>query len=171
MTDTSFKFNASSERQVEPKGSVSLTGLLLFGSDLYCGVRAWPLWLTLAWNDIAMRYRRSTLGPLWMTLSTGILVVSLGLLYSRIFQTDIATYLPYLALGFIVWGFLSTTINESCQAFSESERIIKQIKIPFLFIWEMAMQLLLRPRPILMQTLPILDRSSALILTVMVRLT
>ena len=66
-----------------------------------------------------------------MTLSTGILVVSLGILYSRIFQTDIATYLPYLALGFIVWGFLSTTINESCQAFSESERIIKQIKIPF----------------------------------------
>jgi lipopolysaccharide transport system permease protein len=131
MTDTSFKFNASSERQVETKGSVSLTGLLLFGSDLYRGVRAWPLWLTLAWNDIAMRYRRSTLGPLWMTLSTGILVVSLGILYSRIFQTDIATYLPYLALGFIVWGFLSTTINESCQAFSESERIIKQIKIPF----------------------------------------
>ena len=128
MTDTSFKLNASAKRQVEPKGSVSLTRGLLLGSDLYRGVRAWPLWLTLAWNDIAMRYRRSTLGPLWMTLSTGILVVSLGLLYSRIFQTDIATYLPYLALGFIVWGFLSTTINESCQAFSESERIIKQIK-------------------------------------------
>ena len=66
-----------------------------------------------------------------MTLSTGILVVSLGLLYSRIFQTDIATYLPYLALGFIVWGFLSTTINESCNAFTESERIIKQVKVPF----------------------------------------
>jgi hypothetical protein len=37
-----------------------------------------------------------------MTLSMGVLVVSLGIIYSQIFQTDIKTYLPYLALGFIV---------------------------------------------------------------------
>ena len=128
MTETSFKFNESAERQAEPSISVLK---VLRSSDLYLGVRAWQLWLTLGWNDIGMRYRRSTLGPLWITLSTGILVVSLGILYSQIFQTDIRTYLPYLALGFIVWGFLSTTINESCVAFTESERIIKQIKIPF----------------------------------------
>jgi ABC-type polysaccharide/polyol phosphate export permease len=66
-----------------------------------------------------------------MTLSTGVLVVALGIIYSRIFQSDIKTYLPYLALGFIVWGFISSTVNESCGAFAESERIIKQIKIPF----------------------------------------
>ena len=129
MTDTSFKFNESAS-DVEPNLSVSQT-TFLFDSDLYRGFRAWPLWLTLGWNDIGMRYRRSTLGPLWMTLSMGILVVSLGILYSRIFQTDIKTFLPYLALGFIVWGFLSTTINESCNAFTESERIIKQVKVPF----------------------------------------
>jgi len=128
MTETSFKFNESAERQAAPSISVLK---VLRSSDLYLGVRAWQLWLTLGWNDIGMRYRRSTLGPLWITLSTGILVVSLGILYSQIFQTDIRTYLPYLALGFIVWGFLSTTINESCVAFTESERIIKQIKIPF----------------------------------------
>jgi ABC-type polysaccharide/polyol phosphate export permease len=61
----------------------------------------------------------------------GFLVVSLGFIYSKIFQSDLATYLPYLALGFIVWGFLSSTINESCGAFTESERIIKQIKVSF----------------------------------------
>ena len=47
------------------------------------------------------------------------------------FSDRIKTFLPYLALGFIVWGFLSTTINESCNAFTESERIIKQVKVPF----------------------------------------
>ena len=56
MTDTSFKFNESAS-QVEPNSSVSLTTFLL-DSDLYRGVRAWPLWLILALNDIAMRYRR-----------------------------------------------------------------------------------------------------------------
>jgi homopolymeric O-antigen transport system permease protein len=131
MTETSFKFNESAQPQVEPKLSQSQTRVLLFDSDLYLGVRAWRLWLMLGWNDIALRYRRSTLGPLWMTLSTGVLVVALGIIYSRIFQSDIKTYLPYLALGFIVWGFISSTVNESCGAFAESERIIKQIKIPF----------------------------------------
>jgi ABC-type polysaccharide/polyol phosphate export permease len=66
-----------------------------------------------------------------MTLSMGILVISLGFIYSQIFHTDIRTFLPYLAMGFIVWGFLSSTINESSGAFTESERIIKQIKVPF----------------------------------------
>jgi ABC-type polysaccharide/polyol phosphate export permease len=116
---------------VEPKVSRSQIRVDLFDRDLYFGIRAWPLWITLGWNDIALRYRRSVLGPLWMTLSMGVLVISLGFIYSQIFQTDIQTYLPYLALGFIVWGFLSGTINESCGAFTESERIIKQIKVPF----------------------------------------
>jgi lipopolysaccharide transport system permease protein len=131
MTDTSFKFNESVEPHVEPEVSLSRSRFALLNSDLYLGVRAWTLWMTLGWNDIALRYRRSTLGPFWMTLSMGILVVALGFIYSRIFQSDIKSYLPYLALGFIVWGFISSTINESCGAFTESERIIKQIKIPF----------------------------------------
>ena len=44
MTDTSFKFNESAKRHVEPNSSVSQTRGLLLGSDLYRGVRAWPLW-------------------------------------------------------------------------------------------------------------------------------
>ena len=31
--------------------------------------------------DIKQRYRRSTLGPLWITLSTGIMVGALGALW------------------------------------------------------------------------------------------
>jgi len=116
---------------VEPKVSRSQARIDLFARDLYYGIRAWRLWITLGWNDIALRYRRSVLGPLWMTLSMGILVISLGFIYSQIFHTDIRTFLPYLAMGFIVWGFLSSTINESSGAFTESERIIKQIKVPF----------------------------------------
>jgi ABC-type polysaccharide/polyol phosphate export permease len=102
-----------------------------FDRDLALGIQAWPLWISLGWNDIRLRYRRSVLGPFWITLSMGVLVVALGFLYSGIFQTDVATYLPYVAIGFIVWTFISSTINESCGAFQEGERIIKQIKLPF----------------------------------------
>jgi ABC-type polysaccharide/polyol phosphate export permease len=98
--------------------------------DLYRGFQAAPLWTLLGWSDIRLRYRRSVLGPFWITLSMTVLIIVLGLIYSQIFHTDIRTYLPYLALGFIVWGFISTSINESCGAFWDSERIIKQVGIP-----------------------------------------
>jgi len=101
------------------------------GGDLYAGVRAWRVWTMLGWNDIRIRYRRSALGPLWITLSTTVFVITLGIIYSKIFHTDIHTYLPYIAVGFIVWGFISTTTMESCGAFTESESIIKQIQVPF----------------------------------------
>lgn len=101
-----------------------------FGGDVYLGARASDIWTILGWNDIRQRYRRSVIGPFWITLSTAVLIVALGFIYSHIFKTNIETYLPYLALGFIAWAFISTTTNESCGAFLDSENIIKQIKIP-----------------------------------------
>jgi ABC-type polysaccharide/polyol phosphate export permease len=116
------------ESQARPRGN---RGSATFGRDFYEGLLAWPLWSSLAWNDIKQRYRRSVLGPFWITLSMGVLVIVLGYIYSRIFHTDIETYLPFLSLGFILWGFISTTITESCEAFRHGARIIKQIKIPY----------------------------------------
>jgi lipopolysaccharide transport system permease protein len=78
-----------------------------------------------------MRYRRSVLGPFWMTLSMAVFVVTLGVIYSTIFHTEIRNYLPYIAVGFISWGFISTATMESCGAFLESEALIKQLQIPF----------------------------------------
>ena len=102
-----------------------------FGGDVYLGARASEIWTILGWNDIRQRYRRSVIGPFWITLSSAVLIAGLGFVYSYIFKTNIETYLPYFALGFLLWGFISTATNESCGAFLDSENIIKQVKIPF----------------------------------------
>jgi ABC-type polysaccharide/polyol phosphate export permease len=85
----------------------------------------------LGWNDIRQRYRRSTLGPFWITLSTGLFILVLGVIYGRLFNVDLATYLPYFAVGYIVWGFMSSATINCCSALLEAERIIKQIRRPF----------------------------------------
>src|SRR5260370_33015917 len=99
--------------------------------DLILGFKAWRLWTMLGWNDIVQRYRRSALGPFWVTLSMAIFIVLLGVIYRRIFKVDIAIYLPYIAMGIIVWGFVSGTTIESCAAFVENGAIIKQINLPY----------------------------------------
>jgi ABC-type polysaccharide/polyol phosphate export permease len=102
----------------------------IVAAEIFDGFRAWRVWTILGWDDIRQRYRRSLLGPFWITLSMGIFILLLGVIYSRLFHIDLATYLPYLSLGFIVWGFISAVANDSCVAFHESGRIIKQIKLP-----------------------------------------
>ena len=62
---------------------------------------------TLGWLDIKLRYRGSMLGPFWLTLSTGIMVGSLGVLYSTLFHMNMHEYLPFLSLSLVLWGFLS----------------------------------------------------------------
>ncbi len=99
--------------------------------ELLAAFRAWPLWIMLGWNDIRQRYRRSVLGPFWITLSMAIFIALLGVIYGKIFKIEIRTYLPYLTLGYIVWGFVSTATNESSITFQEGERIIRQIKLPY----------------------------------------
>lgn len=103
----------------------------IVAAEIFNGLRAWPVWTILGWDDIRQRYRRSILGPFWITLSMGIFILLLGVIYGRLFHIDLPTYLPYLSVGFIVWGFLSAVANDSCAAFHESGRIIKQIKLPF----------------------------------------
>jgi lipopolysaccharide transport system permease protein len=116
---------------VSDKPRRSNGGLDRIGGDLYLGVRAWRLWTMLGWNDIRLRYRRSVLGPFWLTLSMAIFIVTLGLIYSRIFHAELRVFLPYIAVGFVTWTFISTIISESCSAFLESEAVIRQVKLPF----------------------------------------
>src|ERR1700676_800588 len=49
-------------------------------ADVLSGLSLWQLWGRLGWNDILSRYRRSILGPFWLTLSTAIMVIALGFL-------------------------------------------------------------------------------------------
>jgi lipopolysaccharide transport system permease protein len=99
--------------------------------DVREGLRLLPLAWTLSWLDIRLRYRGSMLGPLWLTLSTGIMVGALGYLYAGIFHVDIHEYLPFLALSLVLWGFVSTVVAEACSAFTESEGIIRAVRMPF----------------------------------------
>ncbi len=104
--------------------------------DVRDGLRLLPLAWTLGWLDIRLRYRGSMLGPLWLTLSTGLMVASLGFLYARIFQTDIHSYLPFLAVSIVLWGALATVVSESCTAFTESEGIVRAVRMPFFLFAE-----------------------------------
>lgn len=95
--------------------------------DLVTGFGQRELWLQLGWQDIKQRYRRSTLGPLWITIATGAMALALGLLYSLLFQQELAFFLPHVTVGLIIWGFISGCVREGATVFIENEGLIKQL--------------------------------------------
>ncbi len=74
-------------------------------SDFYGAFHLWRLIWTLSVFDIQQRYRGSLLGPFWLTLSTGVMIGALGVLYAGLFHINIHSYLPYLSLSLVLWNF------------------------------------------------------------------
>lgn len=99
--------------------------------DVTDGLRLWRLAFTLGWLDIRLRYRGSMLGPLWLTLSTAVMVGSLGLLYGTLFNMNLHEYLPYLALSQVLWGYVSALVGEAGTCFTQAEGIIRSVRMPF----------------------------------------
>jgi ABC-2 type transport system permease protein len=99
-------------------------------ADIRDGLRDRELWSHLGWQDIKQRYRRSVLGPFWITISQGVLALGLGILYSLLFKLDLPTFLPFIATGFIVWGFINGCLTEGMETFIASEGLIKHLPAP-----------------------------------------
>jgi ABC-2 type transport system permease protein/lipopolysaccharide transport system permease protein len=100
-------------------------------SDIIAGLASWPLWVRLGWNDILQRYRRSILGPFWLTASMAIMIVALGILYAGLFNTPVEDFLPFLCVGLLVWNLLASFLTEGGTLFTGSESYIKQIRLPY----------------------------------------
>jgi ABC-2 type transport system permease protein len=99
-------------------------------ADLGDGFARRELWLHLGWQDIKQRYRRSVLGPFWITIGTATTAVAMGGLYSKLFHLDLAVHLPYVTLGLIVWNLLNAAILEGADVFVANEGLIKQLPTP-----------------------------------------
>lgn len=89
-------------------------------------------WWTLAWADTRFRYRRTTLGPLWLTLSMAATVLSVGFVFGTIFSNDLSAYFPHFAVGLVVWTFISQCILEACLVYVNSAGHIKSTTVPLL---------------------------------------
>jgi ABC-2 type transport system permease protein len=106
--------------------------------DLWRGWRDYrELWLAIGWYDIRKRYRRSVLGPFWITISLGAFIVGLSLIYLPLVGADASSYLPYLAFGFIAWQLISHLITDGCTVFIANGPIIQQLRAPLsIYIYE-----------------------------------
>lgn len=114
---------------------MTMPALQIALKDLISSIKAWRLWSLLGWLEIRQRYARSKLGPFWLTISMGVLVGTLGVVYGSLLGQKLTDYLPLIAIGIVVWGLFSGIVNDGCMAYISSANYIRQINTPrFIYI-------------------------------------
>lgn len=89
----------------------------------------------LAWIEVKLKYDRSILGPIWISISMVILILGLAYAFGSIFNMSAVKSLPWIACGIVTWQFITTTIEESCQKFITPESLnINLSPIEFILI-------------------------------------
>jgi ABC-type polysaccharide/polyol phosphate export permease len=104
---------------------------LLAGWDLIEGFRLHEIWLRSSLNEISRRYRRTLLGPAWVTISLLIFASALSLVWAGLWNQKVSEFLPYLLSGLIPWTMMATSITESCATFLAGENLIKNRMFPY----------------------------------------
>lgn len=140
MQVSQFDINSYSTRLKQLASRRQKSNFSLALEDFFTGLMSFHVWSTLAWQQIRMRYRRSKLGPLWLTLSTGIMVLTMGPVYGKLFGQPVSEYFVYLTVSLVVWTLISQTILESTAVFIGAEGFIKSVKLPltihlFIIMW------------------------------------
>lgn len=104
--------------------------------DLRSSAERIDLAWSLAWHDVVSRYRGSILGPLWITLSMGLMVLGIGFLWGELFRVSVHDFIPFVALGIVFFGTVTGTINEGCDTFVQAAGMLSQTSLPmFTFVW------------------------------------
>lgn len=85
---------------------------------------------SLSLSDLNARYKNSILGPLWISLGTGIFIFGIAFLWGELFNKDRNSFVPSVTVGMIMWYFISSCINESTSIFSDKSQIIKNLRLP-----------------------------------------
>jgi len=121
-------------------------------ADLIEAWRRRHLWMALGTFDIKHRYKRSIIGPFWMTLNLAALILGIGLIYGSVLNAIHSSYVPYLAVGIVLWTFISSTLIEGASVFIFEASLLKGTtlsKIAYVFrsvwrsLWVLAHNLLI----------------------------
>lgn len=99
-------------------------------ADLIEGARGWRAWVFLASETVKGQYRRTILGPWWITLQALVFIVGLSVLFGAVLGVETTGFLPYVAIGWITFNFLSGCMRGATLVFVNAGASIVSARQP-----------------------------------------
>lgn len=103
-------------------------------ADLKAAWKRRQLAIYFAWSETVARYRRSTLGPIWLVLGTAIGVAGMGLVWSTLLNQDMESFIPSITVGLVVWQFISGVVTDAPGMFVRNATMLVNIRMPVYLI-------------------------------------
>ena len=101
--------------------------------DLRAAAKRYDALLYFGWDDVRMQYKRTFLGPIWLTFSTCVWIFAMALVMASLLGQSITDLLPRTAAGMFIWTFFSLSIMDGAQVFVNAEPLINATRLPLLF--------------------------------------
>ena len=101
--------------------------------DFMEGLRLWRVWSYFAWLDVTAKYRRSILGPLWVSGGMVATSLALAIVFGAIFGNPLREILPYIMSGMLAWQLAALPITTGPDVFVSATGLIKSQRFPFWF--------------------------------------
>ncbi len=83
----------------------------------------------LGWYDFTTSYRRSLIGPFWITIQFCVWIGALTLILHAQLGDSMGSYAMYVALGMLVWEPMVGAMIEGPKHFSQHAQLIKSVPI------------------------------------------
>lgn len=120
--------------------------------EIALAFRQWRIAHMIGYAGIRTRYARSRIGQFWVTLSTFILIMSTGIVWSLLWKLPVQDFLPYLAASHLAWLFITGCINESAGALAAHAPYFINNRASF---WTIILSIVYRNGLILLHNLPV----------------
>ncbi len=99
-------------------------------SDIREGLRRWRSWTFLSVENVKNRYRRTVLGPWWLTLQMAVFVTGIAIVFGQIYHEPLREFLPYVGVGYIVFALLVGLTNAATGVFVLGSSTMKSTRQP-----------------------------------------
>src|SRR5437868_933883 len=99
-------------------------------ADLAEGLRRWRSWRYLAVETVKNSYRRTVLGPWWITLQTAAFVVGIAIIFGQMLHESMRAFLPYVAVGLIAFNLLAGLTRAGTNVFVAAASTMKSTRQP-----------------------------------------
>ena len=100
--------------------------------DWKAGFAHYRFWWRFGLLDIRLRYRRTVLGPFWLTMSFGVSAAALTFVYTTLFNMPTRSFFAYLISGLAVWGLIAGLVTDGCMTFIQQSHLVQQHRLPLL---------------------------------------
>jgi ABC-type polysaccharide/polyol phosphate export permease len=100
-------------------------------NDIREGLRRWRSWSYLSVENVKNRYRRTVLGPWWLTLQMGVFVTGITIVFGHLLNAGgLREFLPYVAVGYIAFILLVGLTNAAAGVFVLGSSTLKSTRQP-----------------------------------------